>query len=93
MSADVPAQLVIRVTPNARKSSFAGWNSDEKGRPVLLVKLAAPPVDGKANQELLRFIAEELGCPKSQVELLRGEGSRQKVLQLPAEAMARLPSK
>ena len=42
------AQLAVRVTPSAKKSAFAGWTADEKGRPVLLVKLNAPPVDGKA---------------------------------------------
>ena len=85
------AQLAVRVTPNAKKSEFAGWTADEKGRPVLLVKLNAPPVDGKANTELIRFLAEALGCPKSQVTLLRGTSSRQKTVELPAVVMERLP--
>lgn len=87
------AQLAVRVSPNARKSEFSGWTADEKGRPVLLVKLAAPPVDGKANTELLSFLAEALGCAKSQVALLRGTSSRQKTVELPAAALARLPKK
>lgn len=85
------AQLAVRVTPNARKSEFAGWTADEKGRPVLLVKLNAPPVDGKANNELIRFFAKALGCPKGQVTLLRGTSSRQKTLELPAAVTERLP--
>lgn len=84
------AQLAVRVTPGARKSEFTGWTADEKGRPVLLVKLNAPPVDGKANAELIRFLAEALGCPKGQVTLLRGTSSRQKALELPASLMERL---
>ena len=84
-------QLAVRVTPNARKSDFAGWTADEKGRPVLLVKLNAPPVDGKANTELIRFLAEVLDCPKSQITLLRGTSSRQKTLELPAAMIERLP--
>jgi uncharacterized protein (TIGR00251 family) len=84
--------LVVRVTPNARKSEMLGWGADEKGRPVLMIKLAAPPVDGKANDELLRFLAQSLGCPRSQVHLLRGEGSRQKTLEIPVSAAARLPA-
>lgn len=84
-------QLVVRVTPNARKSDFAGWGMDEKGRSVLLIKLGAPPVDGKANAELIQFLAKQLGCSKSQVTLLRGEGSRQKVVELPVTAYANLP--
>jgi uncharacterized protein (TIGR00251 family) len=84
--------LVVRVTPNARKSEILGWGADEKGRPVLMIKLAAPPVDGKANDELLRFLAKTLGCPRSQIHLLRGEGSRQKTLEIPVSAAARLPA-
>ena len=83
--------LAVRVTPNAKKSAFAGWTADEKGRPVLLVKLSAPPVDGKANTELIRFLADELNHPKGQITLLRGTSSRQKTVELPAAAMERLP--
>ncbi len=85
------AQLTVRVTPNARQSAFAGWGSDEKGRAVLLIRLAAPPVDGKANTELVRFLAEQLGCTKKQISVIRGTSSRQKALELPAEALERLP--
>lgn len=85
------AQLAVRVTPNAKKSEFAGWTADEKGRPVLLVKLNAPPVDGKANTELIHFLAKALGCPKGQITLLRGTSSRQKAVELPTSAMERLP--
>ncbi|WP_395751114.1 DUF167 domain-containing protein [Prosthecobacter sp.] len=85
------AQLAVRVTPNAKKSEFAGWTADEKGRPVLLVKLKAPPVDGKANTELIRFLADELGCAKGQISLLRGTSSRQKTVELPASVMEGLP--
>jgi uncharacterized protein len=93
MSTEVTSQLVVRVTPNARRSELLGWGADEKGRPVLLIKLAAPPVDGKANAELVRFIADCLGCSKGRVLLVRGEGSRQKVLEVPAESLVKLPSR
>lgn len=91
MNNETLTQLVVRVTPNARKSEIMGWGMDEKGRPVLLIKLGAPPVDGKANVELIQFLAQALGCAKSQVTLLRGEGSRQKVVELPQTAYAKLP--
>ncbi len=87
----VMTQLVVRVTPNARKSALTGWGMDEKGRSVLLIKLGAPPVDGKANIELIQFLAETLRCAKSEITLLRGESSRQKVLELPVTAHAHLP--
>jgi uncharacterized protein (TIGR00251 family) len=64
---------------------------DEKGRSVLMVKLAAAPVDGKANMELINFMARLLDCGKSQVVLLRGEASRQKVLEVPETALGKLP--
>ncbi|MCX6853411.1 MAG: DUF167 domain-containing protein [Verrucomicrobia bacterium] len=53
--------------------------------------MAAAPVDGMANTELIRFISEALHCAKSQVLLLRGEGSRQKVLEVPESALGHLP--
>ena len=84
--------LSCRVTPNARKSEFIGWTADEKGRPVLLIKLQAPPVDGKANAALIEFLAEELNVAKAEVTLLRGSTSRLKVVELPASAIALLPT-
>jgi uncharacterized protein YggU (UPF0235/DUF167 family) len=48
-------------------------------------------VDGKANEELVRFLAEELEVPKGSINLLRGAGGRQKMVELPAEAADRLP--
>lgn len=82
--------IVVKVTPNARKSEIAGWGADEQGRRILLVKLAAPAQEGKANKELVRFMAEFLDCAKSGVSLLRGDSSRTKVLEVPPEAAARL---
>jgi hypothetical protein len=93
MAAPDITTLTVRVTPNARRSEFNGWTMDEKGRPVLLIKLQAPPVEGKANTELLRFLAEELDCAKSQVVLQRGESSRLKVVELPTSALAKLPKR
>lgn len=84
------AQLTCRVTPNARRSEILGWGADEKGRPVLLIKLGAPPVEGKANTELLRFLADTLDCSKSAVKLLRGDSSRVKVVELPADCLVKL---
>ena len=87
------SSLSCRVTPNAKRSEFTGWTMDEKGRPVILVKLHAPPVEGKANTELLRFLAESLGCPKGQVTLMRGESSRLKVVEVPTAALELLPKR
>ena len=84
-------KLTVRVTPNARRSEFVGWVLDEKQRPVLQVKLQAPPVEGKANAELIRFISKELGCAKSEVSLLRGDTQRVKSLEIPVHCLSSLP--
>ncbi|MEK6536722.1 MAG: DUF167 domain-containing protein [Actinomycetota bacterium] len=83
--------LKLRVTPGAKKSEIMG---EAGGR--LRIRLQAPPVEGKANRELLRFIARELGLKKNRVALAGGEKSREKtvlLLDLPLpEAQARLQS-
>lgn len=83
-------RLTVKVSPNARKSEVTGWGADEKGRRVLLVRLAAPAQEGKANRELVRFMAEHLDCAKGAVSLVKGDSSRTKVLEVPPEAAARL---
>ena len=93
MSAAPTVSVTCRVTPNARRSEILGWGADEKGRPVLMIKLAAPPVEGKANTELLRFMADTLDCPKGAVTLLRGESSRVKVVEIPAECFTLLEAR
>lgn len=84
--------LVVQVTPKARRSEFAGWSRDEQNRPLLLVRLQAPPQDGRANEELVRFLAEALGCRKAEVRLVRGTSARRKQLELPAICAERLPA-
>lgn len=68
-------ELTILARPRARRTEFAGTHD---GLPC--VRLHAPPAEGRANAELLRFLAEELGLPKSAVTLTRGASSRRKVL-------------
>ena len=65
--------LAIHAQPGARKSGIAGLHGD-----ALKVKLAAPPVEGRANDELLRYLSDALGVPKSAVRIERGETSRKK---------------
>ena len=65
----------VHVVPRASKTAIAGLHG---GR--IKVSLAAPPVDGAANDELVAFFAKALGRPKRDVELIRGETSRQKTL-------------
>jgi len=65
----------VKVTPNARADEIRGFVGD-----VLQVRLKAPPVDGKANEALVRFIAERLGLPRAAVALAHGAGARSKLL-------------
>ncbi len=83
--------LVCKVTPNARHTECAGWSADGHGRRVLLVKLGAPPVKGKANDELVRFLAEMLNCAKREIVFVRGGTGRVKTLNIPDAVETRLP--
>ncbi len=65
----------MKVQPNARRSGWAGLHA---GR--IKVALAAPPVDGKANKALIRFLADFTSVPGSGIEILRGETSREKTV-------------
>lgn len=67
--------LAIRVQPNASVSKVAGEHGDE-----LKVRLAAPPVDGKANAELVRFLARAVGVPRAAVAVVRGQSARSKTV-------------
>jgi uncharacterized protein (TIGR00251 family) len=65
--------LEVRVIPRAGKSGFAGLRDG-----ALLVKLAAAPVDGAANDELITLLAKTLRVPKRDVTIVSGERSRSK---------------
>ena len=69
--------LRLHVQPGAKQTEIAGLHGD-----ALKIRLAAPPVDGKANACLIEFIARQLGVAKSAVELLSGETSRSKRLRV-----------
>jgi uncharacterized protein (TIGR00251 family) len=71
------AQLKIRVIPNAGKSEFAGYREDE-----LLLRLHAPPVEGKANKAAVEFVAQFFAVPRQAVSLVSGEKSRHKVFEI-----------
>ena len=68
-------EVTLRVQPRASKNAFV-----EEQDGAYRVRIQAPPVDGKANEAVRRFIAETFGVPQSRVELLSGEQSRVKRL-------------
>ena len=75
--------LNVHVIPNARRTTSDGTHDG-----ALRVRLHAPPVDGKANQALIAWVADTLGIAKSHVSLVRGQTSKRKQLQISASACA-----
>lgn len=71
--------LQIKVKPNARAS---GLSQSEDGS--WLAQLKSPPVDGKANQELIALVAAHFGCAKSAVAIRSGASGRMKLVQVDA---------
>ena len=65
--------LAVRVIPRARHTEVAGTRDD-----ALLIRLAAPPVDGAANEALVKFIARQLNVPGSGIHIVSGERGREK---------------
>jgi uncharacterized protein len=76
------AVLDISVSPNAKKTELVGWHDG-----ALRIRLAAPPVDGAANDALRKWLAQEMGIPQNKVTLLRGASGRRKqwALDMPVE--------
>jgi uncharacterized protein len=85
-----PASLLhIRVVPRARRTEVSGRRGD-----AILVRLAAPPVDGAANDALIAFLSERLGIPQRRIVIARGAASRDKTVAIdglgPGEIARRL---
>ena len=70
--------LTLHVRPGAARSEWAG----RFGEHALKLRLAAPAVDGRANQACLRFLAEAFGVPPSQARILRGQSGREKTVEI-----------
>jgi uncharacterized protein (TIGR00251 family) len=70
--------LRVIVIPNASKTEIVGLHEG-----ALKIRLAAPPVDGKANEELCRFLAKTLGIASSLVEIEKGVAGKKKRVSLP----------
>ena len=72
--------LAVRLTPGASADRIDGWDADAGGRPVLKVRVRARPVDGAANEALIKLLSTALGIPKSAVAIQRGGQSRTKMV-------------
>lgn len=86
--APISCTLAIKAIPNAPRSEVIGWLGD-----ALKVKVHAPPVEGRANEVLCKFLADTLGLPRRAVTVLRGDTSRQKILHLTGLSLAEAKQK
>jgi len=75
--------LAIKAVPNAPRSAVVGWLGE-----ALKVKVHAPALEGRANDELCEFLADALALPRRAVTVLQGDKSRQKVLHVAGLTLA-----
>jgi uncharacterized protein (TIGR00251 family) len=71
------ALLAVRVQPRAKRDEVVGERAG-----AVVIRVSAPPVDGKANAALCRFVAARAGVPRSAVTVVRGESARDKLLRV-----------
>jgi uncharacterized protein (TIGR00251 family) len=75
--------LQVNVAPNARRTAVEGLHDG-----ALRIRLAAPPIEGKANDALVAWLAAALGLPRRGVRLRHGQASRRKLIEIDADADA-----
>jgi uncharacterized protein len=82
----IGTQLRLRIytQPKASRDEIVGLHGDE-----LKVAITAPPVDGKANAHIIKFMAKEFGVAKSKIKIIKGELSRHKVIEI--ESASKIP--
>ena len=85
VGADGSITLTIHAQPGAKKTEVAGVHGHGT-QMRLKVRLAAPVVEGRANDALIAFIAESFGVPRRNVTLVRGETARRKTLRIVSPA-------
>jgi uncharacterized protein len=77
LSRDKGYRLTVKVTPNAGRNEITGCKEG-----IWYVKIGAPPDKGKANKELVDFLAETLGLRKSAISIIKGLSSHHKLLEI-----------
>ena len=82
------ARVEVKVHPRAKRSTITGRLGE-----AYKLDLAAPPVDGKANEECVRFFAELTEVPRARVRIVRGLTGRMKVVEVEGMAQAELESR
>jgi uncharacterized protein (TIGR00251 family) len=72
-------RIAVHIMPNAKKSEVIGLHDD-----ALKIRLQALPIEGKANDALVRYIADRLDVPKTSVSITRGHSNKRKILEIRA---------
>jgi uncharacterized protein (TIGR00251 family) len=75
-------RLAVQIQPNAKKTEVVGLLDD-----ALKIKLAAQPIEGKANDALVRFLADALALPRSAITLTHGHTNKKKLLEIAAAGL------
>lgn len=80
----VPAgiRLTVQITPNAKKTEVIGVLEE-----VLKIRLQAQPIEGKANEALIRYLADALDVPRGAVRITHGLTNRRKTIEITASAL------
>ena len=72
-------RIAVHVQPGAKRSGIAGLHGER-----LKVRVTAPPVEGRANDALVAFLAESLAIPRNRVRVIKGELTREKLVAIDA---------
>lgn len=75
--AAVPSRITVRLTPRGGRDVIDGWDGD-----TLRVRVSSAPVDGKANDALMRLLAKALGLAPSRISLVSGAQARVKTIEV-----------
>lgn len=76
-------RLSVQITPNAKKSEVIGVHED-----ALKIRLQAQPIEGKANEALVRFLSDVLGVPKSAITITHGHTNKRKIIEIVSQRLS-----
>ena len=74
----MPQTITVKVMPRSKENKIVGFKDG-----ILRVRITAPPLSGKANKALVVFLADVWNVPQSSIKIVRGETSREKILEVP----------
>lgn len=75
-------KIKVHIIPNAKKNELVSRDANFFGEEAWKIKINAAPVEGKANKELINFLSEHFKTAKSNIRILKGEKSRNKLIEI-----------